>query len=78
MKGIEPNSRVFPITYPAARRAARKAGELVGIELKTHDLSWHAATYASLSGTPIEIVSKLILRHANLSTTNSEVFGENQ
>ena len=30
---------------------------------------WHAATHASRSGTPIEIVSKVILRHANLSTT---------
>ena len=29
----------------------------------------HAATYASRSGVPIEIVSKVILRHANLSTT---------
>jgi integrase/recombinase XerD len=27
------------------------------------------ATYASRSGTPVEIVSKVILRHANLSTT---------
>ena len=29
----------------------------------------HAATYASRSGVPIEIVSKVILRHGNLSTT---------
>jgi len=35
----------------------------------THDLRRHSATYASRSGVPIEIVSKLILRHANLSTT---------
>jgi hypothetical protein len=28
-----------------------------------------AATYASRSGVPIEIVSKIILRHANLSST---------
>jgi hypothetical protein len=27
------------------------------------------STYASRSGVPIEIVSKVILRHANLSTT---------
>jgi integrase len=69
MRETEPDGRIFPITYPAARRVARKAGALVGIELKTHDLRRHAATYASRSGTPIEIVSKLILRHANLSTT---------
>ncbi|MGA2227850.1 MAG: site-specific integrase [Syntrophobacteraceae bacterium] len=42
---------------------------LVGIELRPHDLRRHAATYASRSGVPIEIVSKVILRHANLSTT---------
>jgi integrase len=45
-----------------------KAGKLVGIHLR-HDLRRHSATYASRSGVPIEIVSKVILRHANLSTT---------
>jgi integrase len=47
----------------------KKAGKLVGIDLRPHDLRRHAATYASRSGTPIEIVSKVILRHANLATT---------
>jgi integrase len=42
---------------------------LVGIHLKPHDLRRHAATYASRSGTPLEIVSKVLLRHSNLSTT---------
>jgi integrase/recombinase XerD len=38
--------------------------------VRPHDLRRHAATYASRAGTPIEIVSsKVILRHANLSTT---------
>ena len=46
-----------------------KAGRRVGVELRPHDLRRHAATYASRAGTPIEIVSKVILRHANLSTT---------
>ncbi len=68
-KGIEPDQRIFPITYPAARAVVKKAGKLVGINLKTHDLRRHAATYASRSGTPLEIISKVILRHANLSTT---------
>ena len=68
-KGIAPDQRLFPITYPAARTVVKKAGKLVGINLKTHDLRRHAATYASRSGTPLEIVSKVILRHANLSTT---------
>jgi integrase/recombinase XerD len=46
-----------------------KAGNLVGIHLRPHDLRRHSATYASRSGVPIEIVSKIILRHTNLSTT---------
>ena len=67
--GIEPDHRIFPISYEAARTMVKKAGERVGIRLRPHDLRRHAATYASRSGVPIEIVSKVILRHANLSTT---------
>ena len=47
----------------------KKAGEMIGLHLRPHDLRRHSATYASRSGVPIEIVSKVILRHANLSTT---------
>jgi integrase/recombinase XerD len=68
-RGIEPDQRIFPISYTAARGVVRKAGKVVGIHLRPHDLRRHAATYASRSGVPIEIVSKVILRHANLSTT---------
>jgi integrase len=45
------------------------AGKVVRIHPRPHDLRRHAATYASRAGVPIEIVSKVILRHANLSTT---------
>lgn len=68
-KGIQPNQRIFPICYEAAREMVAKAGSVVGIHLRPHDLRRHAATYASRSGVPIEIVSKVILRHSNLSTT---------
>ena len=61
--------RVFPICYEAARSIVLKAGRLVGIHLRPHDLRRHAATFASRSGVPLEIVSKIILRHSNLSTT---------
>ena len=61
--------RIFPITYAAARIVVKKAGDLVGIHLKPHDLRRHAATYASRSGTPLEIVSKILLRHSSLSIT---------
>ena len=47
----------------------KNAGKLVGVILRPHDLRRHAATYASRSGVPIEIISKVILRHADLSTT---------
>ena len=68
-KGIEPEQRIFPITYNAARVMVNKAGKMVGVNLRPHDLRRHAATHAPRSGTPIEIVSKVILRHAHLSTT---------
>lgn len=68
-KEIGPDGRIFPLTYQGARVVVKKAGKLVGIHLRTHDLRRHVATHASRSGTPIEIVSKVILRHANLSTT---------
>jgi integrase len=70
-KGVEPEQRIFPITYNDARVMVKKAGELAGINLRPHDLRRHAATHASRSGTPIEIVSKVILRHAHLSTTKT-------
>jgi len=68
-KGIQSNERIFPICYEASREMVAKAGSVVGIHLRPHDLRRHAATYASRSGVPIEIVSKVILRHSNLSTT---------
>jgi len=69
VKRIGSDQRIFRISYTAARRVVNKAGKVVGIHLWPHDLRRHAATYASRSGVPIEIVSKVILRHANLSTT---------
>jgi integrase/recombinase XerD len=68
-KGIKDECRIFSITYAGARIVVKKAGEMVGIYLRPHDLRRHAATYASRSGTPLEIVSKVLLRHSNLSTT---------
>jgi len=67
--GIGPNQRIFPISYETARIVVKRAGNLIGLKLRPHDLRRHAATYASRSGVPIEIISKVILRHTNLSTT---------
>ena len=47
----------------------KKVGDGIEMHLRPHDLRRHAATFASRSSVPIEIVSKVILRHANLSTT---------
>lgn len=66
---LQLRNRIFPISYVAAWHVVKKAGNLVGIKMSPHDLRRHAATYASRAGTPIEIVSKVILRHSNLSTT---------
>jgi integrase/recombinase XerD len=66
---IDDNQRIFPICYEAGRIMVMKAGNMVNIHLRPHDLRRHAATFASRSGVPIEIVSKIILRHKNLSTT---------
>jgi integrase len=68
-KELKPDARIFPLSYAAARLIVKKAGNLVGARVRPHDLRRHAATYASRSGTPLEIVSKVLLRHSNLSTT---------
>jgi integrase len=64
-----PYDRIFPISYEAARIMVMKAGNGAGIYLGPHDLRRYAATYASRAGIPIEIISKIILRYANLSAT---------
>lgn len=66
-KELVDNDRIFPISYVAAWSMVKKSGKIVNIELRPHDLRRHAATYASRSGTPIEIISKVILRHSDLS-----------
>lgn len=48
-KNITGNDRIFPISYVAAWSMVRKAGKMVNIELRPHDLRRHAATYASRS-----------------------------
>jgi hypothetical protein len=50
-KGIEPDQRIFPITYSAARSVIVKAGKMVGIRMRPHDLRRHSASFASRSGT---------------------------
>ena len=68
-ENIKGDDRVFPLGYTRAREIVKNAGTEIGVIVKPHDLRRHAATYASRSGVPIEIVSKIILRHSNLATT---------
>jgi integrase/recombinase XerD len=42
---------------------------IIGVPMRSQYLHSYAATYAPHSGVPIEIVSKVILRHSNLSST---------
>ena len=66
---IVDDNKVFPVGYTRAREIVQNAGKMISVKLNPHDLRRRAATYASRSGVPIEIVSKIILRHSNLSTT---------
>jgi integrase/recombinase XerD len=68
-QGIQPGERIFPLTYNGARMAVKRIGNRFGITLRPHDLRRYAATFASRSGVPLEVVSKVILRHKNLATT---------
>ncbi len=66
---LEDGNSIFPFGYTRAREIVQNAGKMINVNLNPHDLRRHAATYASRSGVLIEIVLKIILRHANLSTT---------
>jgi integrase/recombinase XerD len=68
-KSLAPEQRVFPICYSAARALIKKLGKKLNIQISPHDLRRYSATYASRNGVPLEIVSKVILRHQNLKTT---------
>lgn len=66
---IGDDSKIFPVSYSTAFRMVREAGENLGVRLRPHDLRRHAATQASRAGVPLEMVSKIILRHADIATT---------
>jgi integrase/recombinase XerD len=72
-----PYDRIFPISYEAARIMVIKAGNMVGIYLRPHDLRRHAATYASKAGVPIEIISNNHLPAREI-VNDSTLFGYDQ
>ncbi len=67
--GCAPGDRIFRLSYSGARALITRAAASVGILLRPHDLRRYAATFASRSGVPLEIVSKVLLRHKSLRTT---------
>jgi len=70
-ENLSPEDRVFPICYSTARTSIKRLGERINVVLTPHDLRRYSATYASRNGVPLEIVSKVILRHQDLKTTQA-------
>jgi integrase/recombinase XerD len=68
-KALKSDERPFPICYSTARSLVRRLGEKVNVCISPHDLCRYSATYASRNGVPLEVVSKVILRHQDLKTT---------
>jgi integrase len=68
---LGPEDRLFPTCYSTARGIIRKLGAKPNLDMTPHDLRGYSATYASRSGIPLEIVSKIILRHQDLKTTQA-------
>ena len=68
---LGPEDRLFPICYSTARGIIRRLGSKLNLAITPHDLRRYSATYASRSGVPLEIVSKIILRHQDLKTTQA-------
>jgi len=66
---IKEGCRVFSISYTTVYRMVRRLGKASGVQVAPHDFRRHAATQASRSNVPLEIISKIILRHSNISTT---------
>ena len=66
-----PDQRLFPICYSTARSMVKRLGDKMNVTIRPHDLRRHSATYASRNGIPLEVVSKVILRHQDLKTTQA-------
>lgn len=68
-KNLQSNDLIFPICYSTARSMIKRLGARLSVNITPHDLRRYSATYASRNGVPLEIVSKVILRHQDLKTT---------
>ncbi len=68
-KQLSSDDRVFPLCYTTVRNLVTGLGKKLNVKISPHDLRRHSATYASRNGVPLEIISKVILRHQDLKTT---------
>ena len=66
---LSADDRVFPLCYTTMRNLVSGLGKKLDVKISPHDLRRHSATYASRNGVPLEIISKVILRHQDLKTT---------
>jgi integrase/recombinase XerD len=68
-KQLSPENRIFPLCYTTVRNLVTGLGKKLNVKISPHDLRRHSATYASRNGVPLKIISKIILRHQDLKTT---------
>ncbi len=66
---LSPGDRVFPLCYSTMWNLVTGLGMKLNVRISPHDLRRHSATYASRNGVPLEIISKVLLRHQDLKTT---------
>ena len=66
---LAPEDRIFNVCYTTVRNLVKLLGKKFNANISPHDLRRHSATYASRNGVPLEIISKVILRHQDLKTT---------
>jgi site-specific recombinase XerD len=69
MVDLRKDDRVFKLSYSLARKRINRLGQKVVIKLNPNDLRRHLATFASPNGVPLEIISKALLKHQNVKTT---------
>jgi integrase/recombinase XerD len=70
-ENLSSEDRIFPICYSTANVLIKQLGWRLNVILTPHDLRRYSATYASRNGVPLQIISKVILRHQDLKTTQA-------
>jgi len=64
-----PYQRFFPVCYSTARSLVKRLADKMDVKIRPHDLRRHSPTYASRTEISLEVISKIILRHQGLETT---------